>query len=64
MKSKRFYNERVAYMRGLAKVAQTEALKASCLKAAEDYAALLMAAEEEALSRMPEPDGAPRAGLP
>jgi len=48
VKGKRYYKERAAYMRALAKTAQTEALKKSCLKAAEEYEALLQAATEDA----------------
>ena len=51
MKGRRYYRERIAYMRSLARTAETAALKASCLKAAEDYEALLAAAEEEAAAR-------------
>lgn len=48
MKGKRYYTERAAYMRALARTAQTEALKTSCLKAAEEYEALLEAIEDGA----------------
>ncbi len=37
LKSKRYYLEQAAYMRRLAKEAQTEALRKSCLKKAESY---------------------------
>ena len=37
MKTKRYYIERAAYMRELAESAQTDALRKSCLKAAEAY---------------------------
>ena len=37
LKNKRYYDERAAYMRQLAEEAQTEALRKSCLKAAEAY---------------------------
>ena len=40
LKDKRYYEERAAYMRQLAKTAQTEALRKSCLQAAETYDAL------------------------
>ena len=40
LKNKRYYNERAAYMRELAKSAQTEGLRKSCLQAAETYDAL------------------------
>jgi hypothetical protein len=37
LKNKCYYEERAAYMRQLAEEAQTEALRKSCLKAAEAY---------------------------
>jgi len=46
LKNKRYYNERAAYMRELAKSAQTEALRKSCLQAAETYDALASKALE------------------
>lgn len=46
LKNKRYYNERAAYMRELAKSAQTEALRKSCLQAAETYDALASKARE------------------
>jgi hypothetical protein len=48
VRGKRYYTERAAYMRTLARTAQTEALRISCLKAAEQYEALLEAVAEEA----------------
>ena len=51
MRGRRYYMERAAYMRALAKTALTEALKASCLKAAAEYEALLKVAEEGAAAR-------------
>ena len=42
MKDRHYYKERVAYLRRLAKEAQTEALRLSCLKAAEEYEAQAM----------------------
>lgn len=46
LKNKRYYEERAAYMRSLAKSAQTEALRKSCLQAAETYDALARKAHE------------------
>ena len=37
IETKRYYIERAAYMRELAESAQTDALRKSCLKAAEAY---------------------------
>ena len=45
MKDRR-YRERAAYLRRLAKEAQTEALRQSCLKAAEEYEAQAMDTEQ------------------
>jgi hypothetical protein len=39
LKDRHYYRERAAYLRRLAKEAQTEALRLSCLKAAEEYEA-------------------------
>jgi hypothetical protein len=50
LKSQRYYNERAAYMRELAREAQTEGLRKSCLKAAEAYQILAETAGK------PEPD--------
>ena len=46
MKDKHYYHDRAAYMRQLAKSAQTEALRKSCLEAAETYDALARKAWE------------------
>jgi len=46
LKNRRYYEERAAYMRSLAKSAQTEALRKSCLQAAETYDALARKAHE------------------
>ena len=48
MKDKRYYDGRAAYMRQLAKSAQTEVLRKSCLEAAETYDALARKAWEPA----------------
>ena len=48
MKAKRYYDERAAYMRQLAKSAQTEALRKSCLEAADTYDALARKAQKPA----------------
>ena len=47
MKDKHYYRERAAYLRRLAKEAQTEALRQSCLKAAEEYEAQVMDMDTE-----------------
>jgi hypothetical protein len=39
LKDRHYYRERAAYLRRLAKEAQTDALRLSCLKAAEEYEA-------------------------
>ena len=46
LKNKHYYNERATYMRQLAKTAQTEGLRKSCLEAAETYDALARQADE------------------
>jgi type VI protein secretion system component VasF len=51
LKSKKYYLERAAYMRQMAKEAQTEALRASCLRAAEAYEILAQNA-----GKLPDPD--------
>lgn len=48
LKSKRYYNEKAAYLRQLAKEAQTEALKKSCLSQAEIYEDLARKSDEKA----------------
>ena len=50
-RGKNYYAERAAYMRSLAETAATEALKISCLRAAEEYEALLTAATGEAAAQ-------------
>lgn len=47
LRSEQFYRERAAYMRGLAREALTEKLRASCLKSAEqfEYLAKMAAAD-------------------
>jgi len=47
LKNKRYYEDRAAYMRSLAKSAQTEALRKSCLQAAETYDAMARQAHED-----------------
>ena len=47
LKSKRYYNEKAAYLRQLAREAQTEALKKSCLSQAEIYEDLARKADEK-----------------
>ena len=42
MKDRQYYRERADYLRRLAKEAQTEALRLSCLRAAEEYEAQAM----------------------
>lgn len=46
LKNKRYYIERAAYMRGLAKAAMTESLRKGCLKAAEEYERLAEQTDE------------------
>ena len=46
LKDRHYYRERAAYLRRLAKEAQTEALRLSCLKAAEEYEAQAMDTEQ------------------
>jgi hypothetical protein len=45
--TKYYYLDRAAYLRGLAKDAQTPQLRKSCLKAAADYDELAEKAEKE-----------------
>ncbi len=45
-KNKRYYEDRAAFMRLLAKSPRTEALRKSCLQAAETYDALARNARE------------------
>jgi hypothetical protein len=46
LKSKRYYLERAGYLRRLATQAQTEALRKTCLKEAEECEALARDAEK------------------
>jgi hypothetical protein len=46
LKSKRYYHERAAYMRQLAKDALTESLRKGCLRAAEEYERLAEQVDE------------------
>jgi len=46
LKSKRYYRERAAYMRQLAKDALTESLRKGCLRAAEEYERLAEQVDE------------------
>jgi hypothetical protein len=50
--TKYYYLDRAAYLRGLARDAQTPQLRRSCLKAAADYDALAEKAETESHQRM------------
>lgn len=51
MKSKRYYIERAGYLRRLANQAQTEALRKTCLKEAEECEALAKAAEADTVDQ-------------
>jgi hypothetical protein len=55
LKNKRYYQDKAAYMRELAKSAQTEALRKSCLEAAETYEAFA----EKAREPKPDTEGQP-----
>ena len=54
LKSKRYYLERAGYLRRLASQAQTEALRKTCLKEAEECEALARAAEKAEAGMDPE----------
>jgi hypothetical protein len=47
VKSQRYYSERAAYMRELARKAELEVLKISCIKAAESYELLAKRSDQE-----------------
>jgi len=51
--TKYYYLDRAAYLRGLAKDAQTPQLRKSCLKAAADYDALAEKAELQGETGVP-----------
>ena len=51
LQTKRYYTEKAAYMRRLAKEAQTEALRKSCLTQADVYEALAKKVEEQTSDR-------------